>query len=182
MRNTSSAALDAASGAAAGVSAAFLMNCFQIAWGKASKALSDSDRGEQKDESGEPATVKAVEKFQGMISGRPLPEGERQVAGNLLHYGFGAFLGAVYALAARRRPAVRAGYGTIYGGAVSLIADEALIPAAGLSPPPTEAPPSSHVYGFISHLVFGAALEGSYRLIERAMATDGERRALAAES
>lgn len=160
---------DAVSGAAAGLSAAFLMNCFQIAWSKASKAWS-SDSGEEKDDdSGEPTTVKAVEKFQGMISGRPLPEGQRQVAGNLLHYGFGALLGALYGVAGRHFPALRVGYGTAYGGAVVIIADEILVPAAGLSPPPTEAPAWSHFYGFVSHLVFGAALERSHGIIRPAL-------------
>lgn len=156
------------SGAAAGVSAAFIMNCFQIGLGKASEALSDDPKDQESgDDSSEPATVNAVEKFQGMVSGRPLPEGERQVAGNLLHYGFGALLGAVYELAGRRFPEVRAGYGTVYGGGVAIIADEMLVPAAGLSPPPTQASASSHFYGFVSHLVFGVALEGSRRLIDR---------------
>lgn len=96
------------------------------------------------------------------------------MAGNLLHYGFGAALGAAYAVAGRERPRVRAGYGIVFGGAVSILADEMLVPAAGLSPPPTEAPPSSHFYGFVSHLVFGAALEGSFRIIRSAVAL-GER-------
>lgn len=156
-------------GAAAGIAAAFVMNCFQIAWGKASKALSsDGGDDESSGKSGESSTVKAVEKFQGMVSGRPLPEDERYVAGNLLHYGFGGFLGALYSVAGQRFPQVRAGYGTAYGGAVAILADEMLIPAAGLSPPPTQAPASSHVYGFISHLAFGVALEGSRSLLERA--------------
>lgn len=153
-------------GAAAGLAAAFVMNCFQIAWGKASKALSSDESDEES--SGEPATVRAVDKFQGMVSGRPLPDDERRVAGNLLHYGFGAVVGAIYSVAGRHFPQVRAGYGTASGAAVWIVADETLVPAAGLSPPPTQAPASSHLYSFISHLVFGAALEGSRRLVERA--------------
>lgn len=156
-------------GAAAGIAAAFLMNCFQIAWGKASKALSsDGSDDESSGKSGEPSTVRAVEKFQGMVSGRPLPKDERLLAGNLLHYAFGGFLGAAYSVGGRHFPQVRAGYGTAYGGAVAILADEMLVPAAGLSPPPTQAPASSHLYGFISHLVFGAALDGSRRVLERA--------------
>lgn len=157
---------DLVRGAAAGVAAAFLMNCFQIAWGKASNALSSD--GSDDESSGESSTVKAVDKFQGMVSGRPLADDDRRVAGNLLHYGFGAVVGMIYSVAGRHFPQVRTGYGTAYGGAVAILADEMLVPAAGLAPPPTEAPASTHVYGFISHLVFGAALEGSRRLVERA--------------
>lgn len=154
-----------ATGLVAGVAAAFVMNCFQIVWGKAAERLArDHEDAGSDEDAEEPATVKAVEKFQGMISGRPLPEGERQVAGNLLHYGFGAFLGVLYVLGSRRFPQLRAGKGTVYGATVSLVADEALIPLAGLSPKPQEVPVKSHLYGFLSHLVFGAALERILRL------------------
>lgn len=83
-------------GAAAELGAAFAMNCFQIAWGKASEKLCpEPEDGSSDEQSGDPATAKALEKFQGMIAGRPLPKGERQVAGNLLHCGFGAVLGVI---------------------------------------------------------------------------------------
>lgn len=167
--DTKTLARDAAAGAAAGLAAAFLMNCFQILWGKASAALSSDEETDDGGGDGEPATVKAVEKFQGMVTGRPVPEEEKQVAGNLLHYGFGAALGIVYALGARREPELRAGFGTIYGGAVAILFDELAVPAAGLSPPPTEAPAWSHFYGLLSHLVFGAALEASLRTAEAAL-------------
>lgn len=159
---------EAASGVAAGLAAAFLMNRFQIGWSKASEALrSNSGTQGENDESGEPATVRAVEKLQGVVPAEPWPKDQRRVAGNLLHYGFGAVLGLFYTLAGRHRPAIRAGYGTAYGAGVSVAADEILVPAAGLAPPPSRSPASSHLFGLVSHVVFGAALEGSRRLIAR---------------
>ena len=162
-----------ATGAVSGLAAAFVMNCFQIALGKLSERLSPEPEDNSSDRnSAEPSTVRAVEKFQGIISGRPLPEGQRQTAGNV-HYAFGALLGLTYALASRRFPQIRSRYGTVFGGAVSLVVDETLLPAADLSPKPGEVPLTSHFYGIASHLVFGAALEAALRREDAALARSG---------
>lgn len=160
---------EAGVGAAAGIAAAFLMNRFQGAWSKLSKALEPDrdDRGDNED-SIEPATVKAADKLRRAITGHPVPEKRKEAAGSLVHYAFGATLGVIYVLAGRISPGFRVGYGTAYGAGVSIVADEILVPATGLSPPPTKSPAWSHVYGFVSHIVFGAALEGSRRLIAKA--------------
>ena len=94
-----------------------------------------------------------------------MPGSYREQAGTFVHYGFGAFLGAVYGAAVEVRPAVRAGFGTAYGAAVSLIADEMAMPAVGFSPPAPEVAASTHLRGFVSHLVFGASLEAVRRLL-----------------
>jgi uncharacterized membrane protein YagU involved in acid resistance len=52
-----------------------------------------------------------------------------------------------------------------FGAAVWLIADEGIVPAAGLSKSPAEYPLSIHAYAFTSHLVFGLTAE----LVRRAM-------------
>lgn len=157
-------------GAAAGLFAALVMNWFQAGWSKASKALDsplESDDGNASDDAQEPTTVKLAEKLHGTLSDHSLPEKQKSLAGNVVHYSFGAVLGALYVLVGRRYSALRAGYGVAYGAGVSIVADELLVPAIGLSPPPTEVPAKSHLYGFISHLVFGIALEGSRRLMAR---------------
>ncbi|WP_322292026.1 DUF1440 domain-containing protein [Allopontixanthobacter sp.] len=165
---------DAVTGAAAGLAASFLMNTFQTAWAKVSHTLkSGSDheadsRSGDNDEADPPATVKAAQKVYGTVACGPLPEAKRETAGSLVHYGFGAVLGAIYGAVSRGNPSIRSGYGTVYGAGVSIVADEVLVPATGLSPPPAKSPASSHIFGLISHIVFGAALEGSRRLIKRA--------------
>ncbi len=143
-------------GAAAGLAASWLMSEFQSRW----KATSGEDRSDE-----EPNTVKAADAVAETAIGEPVPEEYRKTTGTAVHYGFGALLGAVYGAAVELRPETGAGFGTVYGAAVSLIADELAVPALGLSPPAQEVPASAHIRGFVSHLVFGAALEGSRRLL-----------------
>lgn len=145
-------------GIAAGLSASWIMNRFQAV------AIAQSDAGEQD----EPATVKAAGLLSETVTGEPIPEPYKEPAGSAVHYGFGAFVGGVYGALGEFLPGVRAGFGTAYGAGVAVVADEALVPALGLAPPAQDVPVETHAYGVVSHLVFGAALEGSRRLIEGA--------------
>lgn len=167
----------AVSGAIAGLGASFVMTAFQAALSKSSKALFDSGESngdDEKEGASEPATVKAAAKISRAVAGEEPPEEWRAPAGSLVHYGFGAALGLAYGLAATAVPQIRAGYGTAYGAGVALVADEILAPAAGLSGPPTETPPSTHLYSLVSHLVFGAALEAFRRIADEALLPFGE--------
>jgi uncharacterized membrane protein YagU involved in acid resistance len=79
------------------------------------------------------------------------------------HYAFGATLGVVYALGSNRAPALRAGFGVLYGSLVWAIADEGAMPALGLSRGPRELPLGVHGYALAGHWVYGATLEGFMR-------------------
>jgi uncharacterized membrane protein YagU involved in acid resistance len=76
-----------------------------------------------------------------------------------VHYGFGTTMGGVYGAVAEVAPTVTIGEGLVFGTALMLVADELVVPAARLSPPPTEVPPSSHAYALASHLVYGFTTE-----------------------
>ena len=147
----------ALAGAGAGVFASFAMNRFQAL---VSRLGSGSGGG-----GGEPSTVKAAER----IVGHGIADDEKARAGNAVHYGFGTALGLLYGVAAEAEPWVTAGFGLPFGVAVAAVADEALVPAAGLSGPPWESPPSTHAYSLASHLVFGAALEAARRALLRVL-------------
>lgn len=79
------------------------------------------------------------------------------------HYAFGATLGVVYALGSNRAPALRAGFGVVYGSLVWAIADEGAMPALRLSRGPRELPLGVHAYALAGHWVYGATLEGFMR-------------------
>ena len=147
-----SLARGALAGGLAGVVASFAMNRFQ-----AVVPRPGSGGG------GDPATVKAAER----VAGHGIPRAGKARAGEAVHYGFGAALGMAYGAAAEAEPWVTAGFGLPYGGAVAVIADEALVPAAGLSGPPWQSPPATHAYSIASHLVFGVALEAARRVLLR---------------
>jgi hypothetical protein len=87
--------------------------------------------------------------------------------GSAAHYGFGATGGACYALFAPRVPAVRTGFGTLYGTAVWALADEGVVPALGLSRSPRELPPGVHLYALCSHWIYGATLEAVTRALPK---------------
>ena len=147
-------------GAAAGLAASWTMSKFDRAWKAAS--------GDAQDEV-EPNTVKAADAVATATLGKPVPDGYREPTGTAVHYGFGAFLGAIYGAAVELRPATSAGFGTAYSAAVSLVADEMAMPALGFSPPAPEVPAPTHLRGFFSHLVFGGSLEAVRRLLIRSL-------------
>jgi hypothetical protein len=148
-------------GAAAGLAASWVMSEFHGAWKRASREDQDPD---------EPNTVKAADAAAKATVREPVPSSYREPVGTAVHYGFGAFLGAVYGAAVEIRPATSAGFGTAYGAAVSLVADELAMPALGFTPPAPEVAASAHLRGFVSHLVFGVALEAARRLLVASLA------------
>jgi uncharacterized membrane protein YagU involved in acid resistance len=132
------------------------MSQFHGAWKAASSEVQDGE---------EPNTVKAADAVAEATLGEPVPDRYREPSGTAVHYGFGAFLGAIYGAAVELRPATRTGLGTVYGAAVSLVADEIAMPALGFSPPASKVAASTHLRGFVSHLVFGVSLEAVRRLL-----------------
>jgi putative membrane protein len=155
-------------GAAAGLFAAWTMNQFQTLWSKAAEKIQNRDRSNQQDEhqqqaqsseDSEDATMKAAGKLATILLGRELTHEEKEKAGPFVHYAFGAFSGAIYGLISEYVPAARLGFGTAFGSALFLVADELSVPALGLSRSPDQYPLSSHLYGLASHFVYGLSTE-----------------------
>ncbi|MCW3797839.1 DUF1440 domain-containing protein [Sphingomonas sp. BN140010] len=160
-------------GIVGGLVASLAMNSFQSGWSAASKLLKpEQDRGG----GGEPSTVKAADQVSQATTGKPIPNKERQTAGQATHYAFGALLGGLYGAASTAYPAVRTGFGAPFGAAVWAVADELAVPAAGLAKPPTQTPLSTHAYSLASHLLFGAVLESSQLALQRGFRAFEERR------
>jgi uncharacterized membrane protein YagU involved in acid resistance len=112
------------------------------------------------------ATVRVGTTVYQTIAGTQPSDDTKQWLGSAAHYGFSAALGVMYALAIERAPMLRAGFGTLYGTLVWAIADEAVMPALGLSRGPREQPLGVHAYALSGHWVFGATLECVRRLGE----------------
>jgi putative membrane protein len=146
----------ALAGLAGGLAAAWVMERFQAAVPAATFArLLGEDENGGAGASDEPATVKTAEAISEGVFGHRLTKGEKAVAGPAVHYAFGASMGTLYGTAAEAWPEAAEGLGLPFGAVVWLVADEAAVPALGLADPPTEHPPSTHVYALASHLVFG---------------------------
>ena len=100
--------------------------------------------------------------------GYSLDDRQLGLAAAAVHYGLGLAWGPVYGLLRRhgRMRPLAAGLAT--GAAMSLVMDEVLVPALGLSPPNRAFPAVTHVRGFLNHLAYGAVValtaETVYRL------------------
>ena len=100
--------------------------------------------------------------------GRPLDEDRLWPVAKAVHHGLGMAWGPVYCLLRRHGGLEPLGAGLVAGAALSLVVDEGLTPALGLSAPNRAYPAATHLRGFLAHLVWGAAAalaaEALYRL------------------
>jgi len=179
-RNERSAWKGLVAGAAGGLAGTIIMTQFQNAWHQAGEKKRSRDtrteqnrsreqNSEQKPEQKEDATMKAAGKL-ARVAGQELTRDQRKQASPLVHYGFGMAMGALYGMAMETSPRqVRAQripfVGSLFGSALFLGADEMAVPALGLSE--VSETPSTHVYGWASHLVYGLTAEFVRRQVRR---------------
>lgn len=149
-------------GTIAGVVASFAMDRFQAI---VSPLLPSSDD----DQPSKPATERVADALSRQVSGKALPDAEKPLGGQVVHYVTGIALGAAYGIAAEFRPSVTAGYGTAFGLGTATLLDEALVPAVGLGDAPWDAGAATNLYSYASHLVFGTVSEIVRRQISGAL-------------
>jgi putative membrane protein len=176
-----------AAGATAGLVASFVMNQFQSAWGKLMEN-EERSHGAQSLQQGSPqhgigrelaergvdepdddATIRMANAVSELVLHHHLAKSEKEKAGAVAHYAMGVTSGAIYGAVAEVMPVATVAEGLPFGAAVWLIADEAIVPAAGLSRKPTDYPLSIHVYSFASHLVYGLTTELVRRAVRKAL-------------
>ncbi len=98
---------------------------------------------------------------------------ERQVNRLALafHYGLAVQWAPLYPLLRRRTSLGPLAAGLLTGAAMSVVADEVVTPALGFSAPNRAYPLSTHLRGFVAHLVFGlgvaAVIETGWRLLRQ---------------
>lgn len=148
-----------AAGVIGGLAASFVMEQFQALWTKLAEGDKQKQNGQQQasssSEEEEPANEKAAEAISESVFHHDLTKPEKKTAGEAVHYAMGATSGAIYGAMAEVIPEVAVGEGLPFGAAVWLLADDVVVPALGLSKPPTAYPASRHIYALASHLVYG---------------------------
>lgn len=87
-------------------------------------------------------------------------------AGVALHLATGMVPALAYAVLRTRAPSLAAGGGTLFGLGMFVLKDEGLNTVTGLAAPPGRYPWQAHARGLIAHLVHGAVLEGTMRLLD----------------
>ena len=121
-------------------------------------------RGNGEQEQEDP-TIITAEKISETLADIKLNKQQKKKGGTVVHYAFGAVMGAGYGAAAEVAPPVKSLAGLPYGAALFVGADEIVLPVLGLSKKPTEYPLSKHLSGLGQHLVYGATVE----LVRRGM-------------
>ena len=118
---------------------------------------------------GDDATIKTASAISETVFDHRLTKEEKEVTGPAVHYGFALAMGALYGGLAEVMDVTKLGFGTAFGAALFVVADEVAVPALGLSNMPNEYALSKHIYGLVSHLVYGAAGEAVRRPIRKAL-------------
>jgi uncharacterized membrane protein YagU involved in acid resistance len=180
-----------AAGIAGGLAATVVMTGFQSVWNAAMPKQNGSGESQQDSESrssksngqnreskqaqsaeNENPTAKVAHEVAGAMGHELSPEGKKK-GGTIVHYAFGTLMGALYGTALEfaprnyRRNAI--GSGLLMGTALFAGADELALPALGLTGGPKKTPASAHVYGLVSHLVYGATAGVVTRRLRRVM-------------
>jgi putative membrane protein len=163
-------------GVAGGLAAAWAMNQFMAGPAKKLKEAVQSDEQNFMDQieevapdpnaPKEDATMIAADKIVNVVTGgRHLSYEQKEKAGPVVHYTFGALMGGIYGGLAEGAPIVTTGMGTTFGGALFGAADMLAVPALKLSPAPTNSLTPALVSPFAAHLVYGATTEVIRRLV-----------------
>ena len=108
--------------------------------------------------------MKTADRISQALQGRHLTRDEKKKAGPVVHYAFGALMGAAYGASVEVNPAANALAGIPFGAILFAAADEVALPALGLSDKPAAYPLSTHLYGLVSHAVYGVTTETVRRI------------------
>jgi uncharacterized membrane protein YagU involved in acid resistance len=88
----------------------------------------------------------------------------------VVHYTFGALSGAAYGALAEAFPAATAGVGTVAGAGVYAASHGTALPLLRIQEHPWRLPRAAFTWEFLSHLLFGLALELGRRSASRVLA------------
>jgi putative membrane protein len=158
-------------GIAGGLVASWIMNEFMAKAGPSlQKAVQRDDSGGEEQEPVGPkpddATMKTADAVVSTVTGgRHLSHEGREKGGPIVHYAFGALMGATYGAIAEGLPEATFGFGTAFGAALFAGADLVAVPALNLSGSPADAPVSSLATPLAAHLVYGTVTEAVRRLV-----------------
>jgi putative membrane protein len=113
------------------------------------------------------ATEKVANAIARQATGRSLARPDRKKGGQLVHFAFGASVGALYGLLASKYPIVTGGGGTLFGAGVYVGAHLIGVPALGLAPSASENGVAAESAELASHLVYGATTEKFRRALSK---------------
>jgi len=114
-----------------------------------------------------PATEQAAQAAVRLVGGARLRKAEQRAGGTAVHYVVGTGMGAAYGALAEAAPGVTRWRGLAFGLACATVVDQIAVPLAGFARPAWHYTLRTHLYGYASHLVFGAVTEAVRRTLRR---------------
>ncbi len=103
------------------------------------------------------------------VAGHRLPEQERELALQGIHWIFGAVAGAVYGALVEMEPSLGAWRGAAFGITLNRITHESILPKLGLTAPPSRQPTQERISEWVTHAVYGVATDSVRRAVRRAL-------------
>lgn len=91
----------------------------------------------------------------------------KKTLGEIVHWGYGAKMGAAYGFMRPRNGALDLTGGLTYGAGLWLGGDEIALPLLGLSKAPNATPPAKHVQALAAHLVYGVTTAVTTNLLRK---------------
>jgi putative membrane protein len=119
----------------------------------------------QKPPRGEDATEKVANTVAKKFTGRKLSRSAKPKGGQIVHFAFGAGMGALYGLLAERFSPATTGAGALFGMAVYAGAHGLAVPALDLAPSLLENAPAQEGTELASHLAYGLVTDAVRRLL-----------------
>lgn len=123
----------------------------------------------QSEDLDENATVKTAKRISRKLFEHELTRNEKQIAGPVVHYGYGSLVGALYGGLSELLPVTSAGLGLPFGFALWLLGDEIAVPALGLGKHPAEYPVQVHADALAAHFMYGATTDLLRRVLQHVL-------------
>lgn len=93
------------------------------------------------------------------VAGHPLDEKTKAVAGEAIHWVFGAAAGGFYGVLAELYPKITAKSGATFGLTLMSLTHEGALPVLGLSEPPEDQSFREHTSEASTHVIYGVVTE-----------------------
>jgi putative membrane protein len=103
------------------------------------------------------------------VAGRSLPDHQRKVAMQSIHWLFGALAGGVYGALVEFEPSLAAWRGAAFGITLNRITHESLLPRMGLAAPTGQQPTQERISEWVTHAAYGVGTDTVRRAIRREM-------------
>ncbi|HEX3471427.1 MAG TPA: DUF1440 domain-containing protein [Silvibacterium sp.] len=101
------------------------------------------------------------------VAGHALPQDQRRIALQGIHWGFGAAAGAVYGALVEVEPSFGAWRGAAFGLTLNKLTHESLLPRMGLARPKEEQPTQERISEWVTHAVYGIFTDSVRRVVRR---------------